>query len=79
MATREGSAVAHQVGFAVTCWRCQLEDQLTELMAGTDGVIPAALQPFVDALLGHRSPGSPTYGSDATPRAGAISVVPSPC
>lgn len=44
------------MGFAVTCWRCQLGDQLTELMADPDGVMPAALQPFVDALLGLPQP-----------------------
>ena len=40
------------MGFANVCWRCQLRDQLTDLLAGPDGVIPEALQPFVDALLG---------------------------
>ncbi len=31
------------MGFAVTCWRCQLQDQLTDLLADPDGVIPAGL------------------------------------
>ena len=44
------------MGFAVICWRCQLQDQLTDLLADPDGVIPAALQPFVDALLGLPQP-----------------------
>ncbi|GAA3707484.1 hypothetical protein GCM10022204_26750 [Microlunatus aurantiacus] len=44
------------MGFAVTCWRCQLQAQLTALLADPDGVIRPALQPFVDALLGLPQP-----------------------
>ena len=44
------------MGFSLICWRCQLEDQLTGLMTDPDGVIPAALQAFVDALLGLPQP-----------------------
>ena len=44
------------IGFAVTCWRCQLKDQLAELMADPDGAISPILQPFVDALLGLPQP-----------------------
>jgi hypothetical protein len=44
------------MGFAVTCWRCQLEDQLNGLMANPGGVSPPALQPLVDALLGLPQP-----------------------
>ena len=44
------------MGFANVCWRCQLHDQLTDLLASSDGVIPEALQPFVDALLGLPQP-----------------------
>ncbi len=44
------------MGFAVTCWRRQLEDQLTRLLADPDGSIPPILQPFVDALVGLTQP-----------------------
>ena len=44
------------MGFAITCWRCQLQAQLTGLLADPDGVILPALQPFVDALLGLPQP-----------------------
>lgn len=44
------------MGFAVTCWRCQLQAQLTGLLADPEGVIPPTLQPFVDALLGLPQP-----------------------
>ena len=47
---------ASRRGYANICWRCQLRDQLTDLLAGPDDVIPAALQPFVDALLGLPQP-----------------------
>lgn len=39
------------MGYAVTCWRCQLRDQLTDLLADPDGDIPGPLQPLVEALL----------------------------
>lgn len=44
------------MGFAVSCWRCQLADQLSRLLANPEGTIPRALQPFVDALLGLPQP-----------------------
>lgn len=44
------------MGYSHTCWRCQLDRQLTDLLGRADGTIPDQLQPLVDALLGLPQP-----------------------
>lgn len=39
------------MGYSATCWRCQLDHQLNDLLRDTDGTIPEQLQPLADALL----------------------------
>jgi hypothetical protein len=39
------------MGRAVICWRCQLDDLLSALLAGPDGQIPKHMRPLVTALL----------------------------
>jgi hypothetical protein len=38
------------LGRTGTCWRCLLTTRINELLAGTDGAIPEALQPLATAI-----------------------------
>lgn len=51
-----------------TCWRCLLNEIVTDLLSGPDGTIPDELAPLADAICSMRRPNSGVTWIRANPR-----------